>query len=544
MPCATHSISQFSALNLKTMLNHMLAIILGSFILEDVALASSLALVAQGKLTLAQAFLACFLGIGIGDLGVYILGRLSHSFTVLSRFKGLSFLHAYLSDEKRRSSLTYWIVFSRAIPGTRTPTYFLAGYSGYSFLRFFGLTIFSVATWVSIAYAGGIPLMMNLSENWFLAVILFFIFLFTVRRLIPILSDKWTRKAFLQSWRKWLSFEFWPPWLFYIPVVAYYALLSLKYMSIKLPLYCNPRIRHGGLIGESKWNLYKYIPEGPYRLATFLIPFSENNIHEIENLLHTQKISYPFILKPDVGQRGYGVRVIHSAEEFKDYMSTAHFDVLVQEFCDWRHEAGIYYYRFINEKRGHLFSITDKFFPYVTGDGKTQLGDLILKDKRARIIANTYFERFQGRLDSVPQLNEKIYISTCGNHCQGAIFLNGEKLKSEALLNTIESIVNNYPDFHVGRFDVRYLSPEQLKNGLDFKIVELNGAGSEATHIWDPKTTLAEAYATLFEQWRIILKNGSLAKKHGLVKTPGSVYEFFKDYLKSFAKNKNLTTSS
>ncbi|MCH7978295.1 MAG: hypothetical protein IH935_04875 [Acidobacteria bacterium] len=34
--------------------------------------------------------------------------------------------------------------------------------------------------------------------------------------------------------------------------------------------------------------------------------------------------------------------------------------------------------------------------------------------------------------------------------------------------------------------------------------VEINGAGAEATHIWDPEASLSGAYATLFEQFRVL----------------------------------------
>src|SRR5271156_4074547 len=47
-------------------------------------------------------------------------------------------------------------------------------------------------------------------------------------------------------------FEFWPGWLFYTPVIAYWILKSIRYGSITLPTLANPRIDAGGLCGESK----------------------------------------------------------------------------------------------------------------------------------------------------------------------------------------------------------------------------------------------------------------------------------------------------
>ncbi|CAG0910597.1 unnamed protein product, partial [Cyprideis torosa] len=43
----------------------------------------------------------------------------------------------------------------------------------------------------------------------------------------------------------------------------------------------------------------------------------------------------------------------------------------------------------------------------------------------------------------------------------------------------------------------------------------INGAGAEATHIWDSKTTLREAYATLMEQYRLLFEIGAQNRARG-----------------------------
>jgi hypothetical protein len=44
--------------------------------------------------------------------------------------------------------------------------------------------------------------------------------------------------------------------------------------------------------------------------------------------------------------------------------------------------------------------------------------------------------------------------------------------------------------FYFGRLDVMYNTVEELEQGINFSIVELNGAASEPTHIYDPKHSL------------------------------------------------------
>ena len=56
----------------------------------------------------------------------------------------------------------------------------------------------------------------------------------------------------------------------------------------------------------------------------------------------------------------------------------------------------------------------------------------------------------------------------------------------------INRIMRDIPDFNFGRIDVRYESKSALRQGSAFEIIEINGVGSEATHIWDPSTRLLD----------------------------------------------------
>lgn len=58
--------------------------------------------------------------------------------------------------------------------------------------------------------------------------------------------------------------------------------------------------------------------------------------------------------------------------------------------------------------------------------------------------------------------------------------------------------------------------------GKDFKIVEVNGVTSEATHIYDPSVSLWQAYRVLMEQWRIAFEIGRRNRDAGMVPVPAS----------------------
>ena len=237
-------------------------------------------------------------------------------------------------------------------------------------------------------------------------------------------------------------------------------------------------------------------------------------------------------------------RIIRDDFDLAEYLLLADFDMIAQKFSSFQNEAGIFYIRSPREKSGFIFSITDKKFPVVTGDGKTKLGDLILRDPRARLIAGVYFARHRDKLSSIPENGEIVPLSECGNHCQGAVFLNGEKLKTAALAQRIERIADQIPQFYFGRFDVRYRDQDSLKNGESFEIVEINGAGSEATHIWDANTSLFDAYQTLFRQWDYLFSIGFYVKSQKKSDAKIHIGNFLKECVRVFRRKDPLAISS
>src|SRR3546814_17810061 len=72
---------------------------------------------------------------------------------------------------------------------------------------------------------------------------------------------------------------------------------------------------------------------------------------------------------------------------------------------------------------------------------------------------------------------------------------------------------------HYSRLDVRFRDIAALREGRDFRVIEINGASSEATHIWDRNGTLGELYRTLFFQYRTLFEIGVEQRRQG-VKPP------------------------
>lgn len=522
--------------------NYFLSIFLGTFILEDVALASAVALISDHKMTFEAALFACFLGISLGDMALYLVGYFADRLRLDKHFETIRKVQRGLAAMRKSGTMTYAIVGSRMIPGLRLPTYLGAGFLKYPFWKFSLLTLVSVFPWVLFALLAGKSLSSLFMSNLLFSLFAFFLLLQLTKSLVPKLLDAWERKALRHTWKKYLYFEFWPAFIFYLPVVPMYLYLSFKHRSALTPLYVNPNIMNGGLIGESKWEFLKHLQiADPHALEAFTV-HANIDFHSFRKLLDEKSFTYPFILKPDVGQRGFGVRIIQDDFDLTEYLLLSDFTLIVQKLSVLPREAGLFYVRRPLDESGHIFSITDKVFPTVTGDGKQNLGSLILKDKRARMIAPTYFERVRDALDQVPESGEVVYLAECGNHCQGAIFLDGQRLFSDKLCQAVDRIAKLIPHFYFGRLDVRYKDESSLRNG-HFEIVEINGAGSEATHIWDANTKLLNAYRTLFAQWSLLFEIGAFVKKNH----DGShirLQALFKECRKVFFRRERLSVSS
>src|ERR1700712_2467875 len=105
-------------------------------------------------------------------------------------------------------------------------------------------------------------------------------------------------------------FEFWPGWLFYAPVVAYWIALGLRYRDFSLPSAANPRITTGGLCGESKSSILDQA--GPVA-AGWIAPYSRFRTGQDDKtralaLMQRDGHSLPIVVKPDIGCNGTGVR--------------------------------------------------------------------------------------------------------------------------------------------------------------------------------------------------------------------------------------------
>ena len=523
---------------------------LSTLITEDLTCVWAGVLAAEGRIGFVFAAAACLFGIFFGDIMLFLAGRLIGR-TVLRHAPLKWFVRP--ADVERSSA---WferrgmrtIFLSRFLPGTRLPTYFAAGLLDTSFIKFTFYFLIAAAVWTPLLVGASMMLGQQVIESalitqqsLLLRLLISVLLVFVLVRLLIRLTTYRGRRLLVARWQRLTHWEFWPPWMFYPPVLLYILRQGLKHRSLTLFTCANPAIEDGGFVGESKSRILcglGHESEAHGYIAPFALidqSLGDERVECARDFMEQHHLNYPVVLKPDTGERGAGVAVVRSDAQLKDYLlATTGSDVIIQQHVDGL-EFGVFYYRYPKETSGHIFSITRKLFPTVTGDGQSTLERLILNDERAVCVANAYFEVQGERLWQVPAQGESVRLIEIGTHCRGSIFLDGQEIKTARMEAAIDDLAKRYEGFYFGRFDIRTPSLEEFQAGTNFKVIELNGVTSEATHIYDPKNSVFDAYRVLFKQWRIAFEIGSQARALGA--RPASVWRLAMLVFEKWRKN-------
>jgi membrane protein DedA with SNARE-associated domain len=489
----------------------LLAIAGSTLVSEDLTIVAVGLAIHDRALPPMPALLACAIGIYVGDIGLWAAGRFGGrrvlAWRVLQRtpLSSMQRLGAWIDRHPAVAILS-----SRFMPGTRLPLYVAAGIWGNRPWRFFGWMLVSVALWSPLVIsataifgrAAAAPLDGWLHATWLTRLVLAAAMLVMLR--------VWLHLGRARHW------EFWPGWLFNMPVALWIGALAVRYRSLTLFTLANPGIEDGGFVGESKSAILARLPQSNVLPWTVIEPNTlERRLQVMRERMADRGWQFPMVIKPDVGERGTGVRWLHSEADARAYLSSQPDRVLLQVPHDGPFEAGLFYIRYPHEARGRLFSITDKRFPIVIGDGQATLDQLIAAHPRYRLQARVFRQRHAAHLQDVPPRGERVLLARAGNHCQGTEFLDGRHLWTPALEATIDAIARQVDGFYFGRFDVRYRDRDAFMAGRDLAIVELNGVTSEATHIYDPAGSIFTAWRTLMQQWSIAFAIGAANRARG-----------------------------
>jgi ribosomal protein S6-L-glutamate ligase RimK-like protein len=314
-------------------------------------------------------------------------------------------------------------------------------------------------------------------------------------------------------WIKLRHWEYWPWYIVYVPVFIYWLWCGLKARAIFYLSAANPGFEYGGIIGSSKKAILNKIPKN--LVPNGILIAAEITVDKVLREMDKSCLNFPVVVKPDIGERGFKVELIQNKHELEQYLKGSKDQLIMQEYIDLPMEAGIFYYRLPNEEKGVVSSVVLKALLVVTGDGKSSIHELMLRNERSRLQINRIVALGKIDLSYVPQNGEGILLEPIGNHVRGTKFVDGNYLINQKLIDIIDDISRNIEGFYYGRFDLRCKDEEALYAGV-FKIMELNGSVSEPAHIYSPGFPLLEAYRVLLHHWRILYKISTMNHKNGV----------------------------
>lgn len=328
-------------------------------------------------------------------------------------------------------------------------------------------------------------------------------------------------------------FEFWPGYLFYIPVVFQWLWLSMWHRGGSLPLIANPSIPLSGMVGEAKSDIYS-IATGVARdkIAPWIVleggAYSTDGLGKAVQQLQSSGLDFPLVAKPDMGCRGAGVQTLSNHAELARYLEVFPETgrIVLQKLVPYEAEAGVFYVRYPGSKTGEIISLTLKYPPYVTGDGVSTLRQLIEQDPRAGQLKHLYLRRHSEQLSDVLPKGQPFRLAFTGSHSRGCIFRDGREYITRELVESFDQVSDHLTEFYYGRFDIRFRDIDTLMTGRHYYILEVNGASSEAAHIWDCRSSLAEAFRVLLFQYRTLFRLGAINRRRGF--SPPSLAELFK----------------
>lgn len=332
-------------------------------------------------------------------------------------------------------------------------------------------------------------------------------------------------------------FEFWPGFIFYIPVVFQWIFLSIRYRGISLPMNANPSISLSGMVGEAKSEVFSMsCGEAKNKIASWVLLKKWNNpddaVTRLKVLMEEKNLHYPLIAKPDVGCRGAGVRIIRSDDQLRNYIKIfpSEGDLMLQKLVPYEAEAGIFYIRYPGTTKGEIFSVTLKYQPRVIGNGVATLQQLIEADPRAGRVKHLYLPRHKHMLQVIIPKGQVFKLAFAGSHSQGSIFRDGREYITHELAKSLDKVCDGLPEFYYGRFDIKFRDIDSLMDGRNYYIVEINGASSEAAHIWDCRGSLKEVFRVLLYQYHTLFQIGAINRRRGF--RPPSLKVFLKAWLK------------
>lgn len=313
---------------------------------------------------------------------------------------------------------------------------------------------------------------------------------------------------YISHWEHWHWFA---KYIFIGPI---WLLLCLRARSFWFFTTSNPTITFGGFTGESKSEIYSQLPDGLYPSSIYAHP--KDDFSGIVNEIKLTGLAFPLAVKPDIGMMGFMFRRVETIDQLWQYHNAMPAKYIIQKLIDYPVEVSVFYYRYPGMDSGHITGFIQKEFMHVVGDGIHTLEQLILDYSRAQFRLKELFSKHESKLKTVIPGGEQFYLSYALNLSRGGRLISLEHEKDKRLLDVFDNLSLYMKSFYYGRYDIKCASIEDLKSGKNFSILEYNGCGAEAHHVYGNGFTFFEACKILIEHWNILFKISQMNLQNGV----------------------------
>ena len=497
----------------------LLIIILCTFVAEDPTCLAAGLLAAEGIIGFWWAALACTVGIFIGDMVLYSLGRW------LGRGALRQAPLKWIVKEHEIDRMAGWfgsprgmlvIVSSRFIPASRVPTFVTAGILRLGLPRLSMLLFTAALVWTPVLMMLGGTLGPPFMEQFprykqyaaWIVLGLFALIWFGTHWVIPAMTWRGRREIVMKI-RGLLQPSLWPGWLLYLPVRLGMVLLSLRHRRLTAFASANPAFgRVGGFIGDAKSLLLR-----PFQRDSRCCPTLALSLEDAADERVRQATAFavchgfPLVFKPEVAEDGAGLRFVHSQPQLERLVAGAAEDILLQKFVPgfefevvWRRNPG--------RDDGRIMAVVYKQDVTVRGDGEQTLEELIWLDEVAVSRAHLFLRCHARDLNRVIPAGQKVTLNLTGSYGHGARCRHRADLATVELDAAVTQFAKRFPGLHFARFDLRAPSTEDLKAGR-FIVTEVGGCCHVSSLLRDESLRFSRSYAAVWDQLRACLDAGA-----------------------------------
>ncbi len=494
-------------------------IILCTFVAEDPTCLASGLLAAEGIIGFWWAALACTVGIFIGDMVLYALGRwLGRGALRRAPLK-------WLVKEHEIDRMAGWfgsprgllvIVSSRFIPASRVPTFVTAGILRLGLPRLALLLFVAALVWTPVLMLLGGTLGPPFMEQFprykqyaaWIVLGLFALIWFLTHWVIPALTWRGRREIVMKV-RRLLQPSGWPSAVLFLPLRLGVAVLSLRHRSLTAFASANPSFgRIGGFTGDARSLLLRPFQRDSRCCPTLAISAEDPpETRRREAAAFTSEHGFPVVCKPEVSENGAGLRIVRDGVALERLMRDAEEDLVLQPLIRGR-EFEVVWRRSPGRDDGRVMAIVEKRAVTVRGDGEQTLEELIWLDDRAVTRAALYLRCHSRELTRVVAAGETVTLNPTGSYGHGARCVHRPDLLTPELEAAVTAFARRFPGLHFARFDLFAPSPEEFRAGR-FTCTEVGGCCQVSSLIRDGSLRFTRSYGAVWEQLRACIDAGA-----------------------------------